>query len=215
MSIKVILVEDHAIVREGLRSLLERERDITVVGEASDGRTGVKLAKEQRPDIVIMDIGLPDLNGIEATRQIKTEVPTCKVICLSMHREKKLVGAMLDAGSTGYVLKNDVCKELVGAVRSVHAGGTHLSPTVAGDVVRHYVRDQRDVTEDAFTILSPREREVMQLIAEGLSSKQIAGKLTLSEKTIAAHREHIMAKLKLHNAAELTRYAIREGIAQL
>lgn len=214
MKIHVLLADDHAIVREGLRSLLEREPDIEVVAEVEDGRAAVNAASKKRPDVVVMDISMPDLNGIEATRQITSASRKTKVICLSMHHERKFVGAMLRAGASGYVLKNDVAREITEAIRRVMSGGTYLSPVVAGDVVRHYVRG-RPPEKGAFADLSEREREVLQLIAEGLSTKEAAAKLQLSEKTIAAHREHIMDKLNLHSVVDLTRYALREGISEL
>lgn len=214
MSIRVLLADDHAIVREGLRSMLEREPGVEIVADVGDGRTAVKTALQVKPDLVIMDISMPDLNGIEATRQITTELKRTKVICLSMHREKKFVGAMLRAGASGYVLKNDVTKELTDAVRKVMSGGLYLSPVMAADVVKEFVRG-RPPEKGAFADLSEREREVLQLIAEGSSTKDIATRLHLSEKTVAAHREHIMAKLDLHSVVDLTRYALREGIAHL
>ena len=214
MKIHVLLADDHTIVREGLRSLLERETDIEVVADVEDGRAAVRAVSETRPDVVIMDVSMPDMNGIEATRQITSAAPKTKVICLSMHRERKFVGAMLRAGASGYVLKNDVARELTEAIRRVMSGGTYLSPAIAGDVVRHYVRG-RPPEKGAFADLSEREREVLQLIAEGLSTKEVAAKLYVSEKTVAAHREHIMAKLNLHTVVDLTRYALREGLSEL
>ncbi len=215
MSIRILLADDHAIVREGLKSLLEREPDMKVVADVGDGRSAVKMALQEKPDLVIMDISMPDLNGIEATSQIISELNRIKVICLSMYREKKFIGAMFQAGASGYVIKNDVTKELIGAIRRVVSGNIYLSPAIAADVVTHFVRDQSPRPKGAFTELSEREREILQLIAEGLSTKEIASKLSLSEKTVAAHREHVMQKLEMHNVVELTRYALREGISQL
>ena len=216
MKIRIVLADDHAIVREGLKSMLQSEPDMEVVGDVGDGRTAVKLVGEKKPDIVVMDISMPDMNGIEATQQIVSKNKNTKVICLSMHQERKFVGAMLQAGAAGYVLKNDVAKELTEAIRKVVSGGVYLSPAVAGDVVKHYVRNNATRPDKgAFVELSQREREVLQLIAEGYSSKEIASKLDLSEKTVASHREHVMDKLGIHNVAELTRYALREGLSQL
>lgn len=215
MNIRVLLADDHAIVREGLKSMLERVDGITVVGDVSDGRTAVKMAQQVKPDIIVMDISMPDLNGIDAARQIVSSLTKTKVICLSMHQEKKFVGAMLRAGASGYVLKNDVVKELTEAIRKVMSGGVYLSSAIAGCVVSDFVRGRSSRSRGAFTDLSDREREVLQLIAEGSSTKEIAEKLYLSEKTIAAHREHIMAKLDVHSVVELTRYALREGITEL
>lgn len=214
MTIRILLADDHTIVRKGLLSLLEREPDIDVIADVEDGRAAVKTVSQMKPDIVIMDISMPGLNGIEATRQIMSEAPTTRVICLSMHGERKFVGAMLRAGASGYVLKNDVTKELTEAIRRVLSGRTYLSPSLAGDIVRHYVRE-RPPEKGVFAELSEREREVLQLIAEGRSTKEAAAVLGLSEKTVAAHREHIMAKLNLHTVVELTRYALREGLSEL
>lgn len=215
MTIRILLADDHTIVREGLKGMLEREPDIKVVADVGDGRMALKMAHQEKPDLIVMDISMPDLNGIEATSQIIAEVRGIKVICLSMHREKKFVGAMLRAGASGYVIKNDVTKELIGAIRKVMSGGMYLSPAITGDVVNHFVKGRNTREKGAYTDLSEREREILQLIAEGLSTKEIASKLNLSEKTIAAHREHIMQKLGMHNVVELTRYALREGISQL
>lgn len=214
MKTRIVLVDDHTIVRKGLRSLLEIEPDLEVVADVNDGRASVKAVSQMKPDVVVMDIGMPGLNGIEATRQIMSEAPKTKVICLSMHGERKFVGAMLRAGAVGYVLKNDVTKELTEAIRRVMSGRTYLSPSLAGDIVRHYVRE-RPPEKGAFGELSDREREVLQLIAEGRSTKEAAAILSVSEKTVAAHREHIMAKLNLHTAVDLTRYALREGLSEL
>ena len=215
MTIRILLADDHAIVREGLKSMLEREPDMKVIADVGDGRTAVKMAQQEQPDLVVMDISMPDLNGIEATSQIISELKRIKVICLSMHREKKFIGAMLRAGASGYVIKNDVTKELIGAIRKIMSGDMYLSAAIAGNVVNQFVRNNGPREKGAYTDLSDREREVLQMIAEGLSTKDIASKLDLSEKTISAHREHIMQKLGLHNVVELTRYALREGISQL
>ena len=215
MSVTIFIADDHAIVREGLKGMLEREPDMKVVADVSDGRMAVKMTHQEKPDLVVMDISMSDMNGIEATRQITSELRKTKVICLSMHREKKFVGEMLCAGASGYVIKNDVTKELIGAIRKVMAGNMYLSPAIAGDVVNQFVRKTNSSEKNAYTDLSEREREVLQLIAEGLSTKEISSKLNISEKTVAAHREHIMQKLGMHNVVELTRYALREGISQL
>jgi two-component system, NarL family, response regulator LiaR len=215
MTIRILLADDHAIVREGLRGMLEREPDMKVIADVSNGRMAVETANQEKPDLVVMDVSMPDLNGIEATRQIISKSNRTKVICLSMHHETKFVSAMLRAGAMGYVLKNDVTKELINAIRGVMSGDTYLSPAITGDIVKKYIQRRPSSEKGAFTDLSEREREVLQLIAEGLSTKEIASKLDLSEKTVAAHREHIMAKLGFHNVVELTRYALREGISEL
>lgn len=214
MNIRVLLVDDHAIVREGLRTMLEREPGMKVVGVADDGRTALKLAAELNPDLVVMDIGMPGMNGIEATRQIIRDLDHCKIICLSMHNERKFVRAMLDAGASAYVLKSEAPRKLVSAIQAVMEGRKYLSPSIDRDIVSTINRDPAEKT-DIYAVLSDREREVLQLIAEGHSSKLIAARLGLSDKTISSHREHIMAKLKLHSVADLTRYALREGITQL
>ena len=214
MTIRILLADDHAVVREGLRTMLEREPGLDIIGVAENGRAAVRLAAEQKPDIVIMDIGMPGMNGIEATRQIIRDTAGCKIICLSMHSERKFVGAMLDAGASAYVLKNDAPRQLVSAIQNVMAGRTYLSPSIAKDVIRPIARNPA-TKPDAYATLSDREREVLQLISEGNSTKKIATKLFLSDKTISSHREHIMAKLNLHSVADLTRYALREGISEL
>ena len=215
MNIRILLADDHAIVRQGLRSMLEQEPNVTVVAEAGDGRTAVKLTRTTQPDIVIMDVSMPDLNGIEATRPITSDFPGIKVIGLSMHSEKKFVGEMLRAGASAFVLKNDAAEELIAAIHKVIAGAIYLSPMLAANLVTHYTALPHAPAKGSFGELSSREREVLQLIAEGSSNKDIARKLGVSEKTVSAHREHIMEKLGLHNVVELTRYALREGITRL
>lgn len=215
MSIRILLADDHAVVRAGLRHLLDSEPDMDIVADTGDGRTAVRLVRDLKPDVAILDIGMPDMNGIEATREIRRETTPTRVICLSMHRERELVDAALLAGVAGYVLKDDTAKSLAEAVRTVAGGGMFVSPAVSGDILRNYARGNAAKPGGAFATLTSREREVLQLIAEGRSSKEVAAKLHLSEKTVGAHREHIMAKLGLRNAVELTRYALREGITHL
>ncbi len=212
MSIKVLIADDHQIMREGLRSMLDREHDITVVGEADDGRMTQRLARELVPDVIIMDVAMPDLNGIEATRQIVAELPGVKIIALSMHDDRRFVLNMLKAGASGYMLKDCAFKDLAKAIRVVMANKTYLSHEVADIVVKDYLTSSQAPESSAFHLLSPREREVLQLIAEGRTSAQVADKLHISVKTVETHRQQIMVKLKIKSVAELTKYAIREGL---
>ncbi len=212
MSISIVLADDHPILREGLRSLIEREPDMTVVGEAENGRDIVRIAREKRPDVALLDISMPGLNGIDATRQIIAGSPGTRVLCLTMHDARKFIEAMLEAGATGYILKNDVARELAHAIRAVAGGKTFLSPSIATEAVRGLFEMRRASANSVFAELSSRERETLQLIAEGHSSKEIGVRLNLSEKTVIVHRNNLMAKLGIHNIADLTRYAIREGI---
>jgi len=215
MGIRVFLVEDHTILRDGLRSLVENTADMQVAGEAAEGRSAVRLIKEISPDVVIMDVTLPELNGIEATRQVVANAPGVKVIGLSVHADQRFVAGMLQSGAAGYLLKDCAFEELVGAIRIVMAGRTYLGTGVADVVVGDYTRRLKEPDSSAFTCISPREREVLQLLAEGRSAKQIAGKLHVSVKTIETHRGQIMRKLDIHSIAELTKYAIREGLTAL
>ncbi len=212
---RVLLADDHAIFREGLRAILSDEPGVEVVADVADGREAVAVAQERAPDVVVMDLSMPGLNGIDATRAIVEQSPNVKVLCLSMHADRHMVAAALSAGATGYVLKNCASTELTEALRTVASHRTYLSPAVAGDVVRDYVA-RLSATEAANEPqLTRRERETLQLIAEGHSTKDIAVRLGISAKTVATHREHIMAKLDVHNVAGLTRYAIRHGITSV
>ncbi len=211
MATKVLIADDHGIVREGLRSLIENESDMTVVGEADSGRAAVQLAGKLAPDVVIMDVSMPDLNGMEATRQIMKATPDAKVVALSMHSDKRFVGGMLSAGACAYLLKDCAFDELVRAVRAVVAGGVYLSPAIAGVVVKDYAGRPAGPAG----ALSPREREVLQLLAEGLATKEVAARLLVSPKTIETHRKQLMDKLGLRSVAELTKYAVREGLTSL
>ena len=214
MTIRIVLADDHAIVREGLRSLLGEREDMEVVGEAGDGRSAIKLTRQLRPDVVVMDIGMPELNGIETTRQIAVDVPAAKIIGLSMHAESRIVAEMFCAGASGYLLKECIAEELIRAIQTVVANRTYLSPSISGSVVQDYVLHRARDESSPFHRLSQREREVLQLLAEGVTVKEIAGTLNLSINTINTHRQNVMKKLDLHSIAELTKYAVREGLTR-
>lgn len=214
MSIRVLLVDDHRMMREGLRALLAGAPDLEIVGEASDGRAALELVRTLSPDVVVMDVGMPELNGIEATRRIRTESPGVKVVALSTHRNSSYVHHMLEAGATGYVLKISAYDELLRAVRTVSLGKTYLSPEIAGGVVERSTQPHPRGAS-AYSSLGAREREVLQLVAEGKTSAETARKMHISVKTVESHRRNIVQKLGLHGTAELTKYAIREGLTSL
>lgn len=215
MSTRILLADDHKIMREGLRVLLDRQQDIEVVGEAEEGRTTVRLVRNLSPDVVIMDIEMASLNGIEATRQIVAKTPEVKVIALSVHSDRRFITEMLKAGASAYVLKDCSFEELVQAIRAVMANRIYLSPGIADRVIKDYVRFLPHADFSVFSILTEREREVLQLIAEGKNTKEIAFSLHVSVKTIETHRKRIMDKLGIHSIAELTKYAIREGLTSI
>lgn len=215
MSTKVLIADDHKIVRDGLRTLLEKHPEISVVGEAEDGRETVQLARNLSPEVIIMDIAMPDLNGIEATRQIIGERPGVKVIALSMHSDRRFVSEMLKAGASAYLLKDCAFEELITAIRTVLKNKIYLSPGIAGVVIEDYIRRAPKSESSVFSLLSDREREVLQLMAEGKTTKEIASQLNVSIKTVETHRMNIMTKLDIHSVAELTKYAIREGLTSL
>jgi len=215
MSIRILLADDHKITREGLRSLISKQSDMKVVAEAENGRDAVGLAKELRPDVVIMDVSMPDLNGIEATKQILSEDENIKIIALSMHSDNLFVSEMLKSGASGYMLKDCAFEELDRAIREVARGNTYLSPMISGVVVEDYLRRLNKSGASESSILSDREREVLQLLAEGQSTKQIGLKLFISAKTVETHRRQIMNKLDMYTVAELTKYAIRKGLTSL
>ena len=215
MRITVLLVDDHAIIREGLRSLLEKQPEMEVIADTDDGRKALDLVRELLPNIVIMDISMPGLNGIESTRQIIAEFPNVKVIALSIHSKRRFVADMLSAGATGYILKECLFDELVQAIKAVAAGGRYLSPRITDVVVSDYVKRLSATADSPFEALTTREREVLQLVAEGKSTKQIALELHVSTKTIEANRRQMMEKLNVHSVAELTKYAVREGLTTL
>jgi DNA-binding NarL/FixJ family response regulator len=199
-------------MREGLKSLLNDEPDLEVISEADNGRRAIELAEELRPEVVVMDIGMPELNGIEATRRIVLDHPETKVIALSMHSDRRFMAEILKAGAAGYLLKDAAYEELAGAIRTVVADKMYLSPRIADVVVEDYVRHMPRGEPSAFAALTAREREVLQLLAEGKATKQAAACLHVSVKTVETHRRSIMTKLDIHSVAELTKYAIREGL---
>ncbi len=215
MGIRVILADDHKIVRDGLRSLLEKQSDIEVVAEAHNGRTAVKQVHELSPDIVIMDISMSDLNGIEATYQIIAKSPNIKVLALSMHSDKRFVEGMLKAGASGFMLKDSAFTELVSAIRVLTSNQIYLSPPIASVVTEDYISKKTKAGFSIHSTLTSREREVLQLLAEGKSTKEISSSLNVSVKTIETHRKKIMEKLNIKSIAGLTKYAIREGLTTL
>ena len=215
MSLRIVLVDDHLLFVDGLRALLEEQVDMDVVGDARDGLGAVKQVSETKPHLVVMDVSMPGMNGIEATHQILAKRPETKVLCLSMHAETRFVTAVLEAGASGYLLKECALDELIRAVRVVAAGQTYLSPRIAGCIVDDYKMRCRKDAEGAFSSLTHREREVLQLLAEGHSAKAVAKRLAISPKTVGTHREHVMKKLDIHSIAGLTKYAVREGLTSI
>ncbi len=214
--IKIVVADDHKIVRQGLRTLLAAEPDIEVLAEADNGRDVLRLVQESHPDAIIMDISMPDLNGIDATRQILTDTPGIKIIALSMHSDSLFVLNMLKAGASGYLLKDCALEELVKAIRTVMANKTYLSPGISDILIKDFMQGwSHNTGASAFSVLTAREREVLQLMAEGKSTTQIAGSLCVSVKTVEAHRKQMMNKLGIHSVAGLTKYAIREGLTSL
>lgn len=211
--IRVLLADDHAVVRKGLRFLLERQPDMEVVGEAADGREAVRLAEELQPRVVVMDIGMPLLNGIEATAQIVKRLPQAGVIMLSVHADETYLVRALSAGAKGYLLKDSAEDDLIRAVRVVAQGKPFFSPAIAQTLLEDYMRylQQRGL-EDSYELLTDREKQILRLLAEGKSNKEVAALLNLSVYTVETHRTHIMQKLNLHNTAELVLYAVRKKI---
>ncbi len=215
MSIRILLADDHKITRQGLRSLLDENDDMEVLAEAENGRDAIELARKLNPDVIIMDVSMPDLNGVEATRQIIQDNHDVRVIALSMHSDTLFVSEMLKSGASGYLLKDCAFQELEQAIRTVTDGKAYLSPSISGVVVEDYLHRLSKADMSTSEVLTDREREVLQLIAEGQSTKQVALKLHISAKTVETHRRQIMNKLDMHTVAELTKYAIRKGLTTL
>ena len=214
---RVLLVDDHAVLRQGLKVLLSQEADIQVVGEAENGREALERIAELQPNVVVTDISMPGLNGIETTRQLRRQYPEIKVVVLSMHADEEYVFQVLNAGAAGYVLKQSDSIEILTAIRAVLADGSFLSPMISQTVIDGYIRNARnqDEQQDELTLLTPREREVLQLLAEGLSNREIAAQLSISVKTVETHRSNMMNKLEVKNKTELIKYALRRGWATL
>ena len=216
MAIKILLADDHEMLRKGLRSLIEQDNNFDVVGEAGTGLEAVRLAAKHKPDVVLMDLAMPDLNGIDATRQILQANPKIKIIALSMHADSRMVDRILRAGALGYILKESAFEELTQAIRTLTKGGTYLSPMIARDLVENLRKTPPAAAHRTLLqTLSERERAVLQMLAEGCTTKEIAGKLFVSPKTVETHRTKLMEKLQLHNIADLTKFAIREGLTAI
>jgi DNA-binding NarL/FixJ family response regulator len=214
VSIRIVLADDHRIIRDGLAALLAAEHDFAVVGEAEDGLAVIELVAELSPHVVVMDISMPGLNGVDATRRLRALEPPPRVVILSMHSDRRFVLGALKAGASAYLLKDGGFDELAAVIRAVVAGGIRLSPQITDTVIHDYIR-LAAIEDSPSDPLSPREREVLQLLAEGDSTKVIAGRLGVSVKTVESHRKQVMDKLDLHSVAELTKYAIRNGLTGL
>lgn len=211
--IRIILADDHAVMRRGLRLMLEEQKDFQVVGEASNGLEAVALAGSLKPDVAVLDITMPNLNGIEAARQISTKEPAVAIVVLSMHSDEGYVLRALKAGARGYVLKESPDTDFIHAIRSVSEGKSFFSPAVSRLLVEDYIRQLRDKdVEDSYELLTTRERELLQLFAEGKSNKDVANMLNLSVYTVETHRGNLMEKLNLHSVPELILYAVRKGV---
>jgi len=215
MSLRVLIADDHTIVREGLRSLLEKEPDLVVVAEAGSGSAAVQLAREHHPDVVLMDISMPDMNGIDATRMIRAEQSDARILALSMETDRRFVVEVLKAGATGYLLKDCAFAELATAIRTVARDETYLPPKIIELVIKDYLQRVPDNAASDYGRLTTRERELLQLISVGKNTKEIAFALQVSVKTVENQRQSIMKKLNLFSIAELTKYAVREGLSSL
>jgi two-component system response regulator NreC len=216
MAAKVLLVEDLDLTRSGIRVLLEKSGEVHIVGEAGNGREACKMAQKLNPDVVLMDVAMPEMNGIEATRQIRKALPRVNVVMLTMHADRQYIFESLRAGAAGYVLKTAALTEVLQAIKTVLSGGTYLSSSLSSVVMQDYLRRARgEQSESELEKLSAREREVLQLLAEGNSSAEIARRLHISTRTVDTHRQHIMEKLDIHSIAGLTKFAIRHGLCTL
>ena len=215
MKTKLLLVDDHAVVRSGLRMLLEGETDVEILGEAGTASEAIRAVAAMKPDVVLMDIGLPDMSGIDATREVKRLWPNVSVVALTIHEDQEYFFKMLEAGASGYVPKRAAPEELLTAIRVAASGGVYLYPSLAKLLVKDYLLgEQENGDEENTNDLTPREQEVLTLLADGDSNNEIAEKLSISPKTVGRHRENIMRKLNLHSRTELVKYAIRKGIIQ-
>jgi DNA-binding NarL/FixJ family response regulator len=211
--LRILLADDHIVMRTGLRALLERQPNLEVVGESENGRETVALAASLRPDVVVMDVGMPVLNGIEATQTIVTQCPAIAVVILSMHSDESYVMRALKAGARGYLLKDSAAADLIGAIQAMSQGKSFFSPKVSRILAEDYVRVLKQKgAVDTYDLLTSREREILQLLAEGKTNKEVATALNISPYTVETHRSHILQKLNLHNSAELVLYAVRKGI---
>ncbi|MGD0784369.1 MAG: response regulator transcription factor [Sedimentisphaerales bacterium] len=215
MATKILIADDHEILREGISSLIKEHPDMQVAGEADNGLAAVEMTRKLRPDVVIMDVALPSLNGIEATRQIKSELPEVKVLALTVHAEREVVLDMIKAGASGYILKECAFEDLTNAIKALTAGQSYLSPQVASIVLNGIVKDGFKVVQGDRVIFTLRENQILRLLAGGESAKQIAAEVGLSVKTVEAIRRHIMEKAAVDNLADLTKFAIREGLTKI
>jgi DNA-binding NarL/FixJ family response regulator len=213
MTLRLLLADDHPIFRAGVRSLLDAQPDMEVIAEVEDGAAAVEAARKHKPDVVVIDVSMPGMNGLEATRRITAEAPEVKVLCLSMHTDSRFVKAAFGSGARGYLLKECALEDLVVAIRTVAAGQIYVSPGLADTVLEGYRANESE--SSALDLLTPREREVLQLLAEGHPAQDIASRLQVSVKTVGTHREHLMQKLDTHSLAGLTKFAIREGVTLL
>jgi two-component system response regulator NreC len=213
--IKVVVVDDHTILRQGIKALLDNQEGIEVVGEAKDGREALKIIEETLPDVILMDIAMPGLNGLEATRRIKKKFPKTKVLVLTMYTNEEYIFQILNAGANGYLVKETAFQDLISAIKAVYRDEAFMSPSISKKVISSYMQRAQEDEKETCDILTTREREILQLIAEGNSSKKIAEALFISPKTVETHRTHIMDKLNIHNRTDLIKYAIRQGIVDI
>jgi two-component system response regulator NreC len=213
--IKVVVADDHTILRQGIKALLDNQKGIEVVGEAKDGREAIKTIEELLPDVILMDIAMPGLNGLEATRRIKKKFPKVKVVVLTMHANEEYIFQILNAGADGYLVKETAFQDLISAINAVHKGEAFMSPSISKKVMTDYIQRAQGEEKVDFDTLTTREREILQLVAEGNSNKKIAEALFISPKTVETHRAHIMDKLNIHDRAGLIKYAIRKGMINL
>jgi len=214
-TIKVLIADDHTILRQGIKALLDNQAGIEVIGEAKDGREALTLIEDLLPDVILMDIAMPGLNGLEATRRIKKKFPKIKVLVLTMYTNEEYVFQILQAGANGYLVKETAFQDLISAIRAVYRDEAFMSPSISKKVINRYTQRVRDANDTTGDMLTTREREILQLIAEGSSSKKIAEALFISPKTVETHRTHIMDKLNIHNRTDLVKYAIRTGIVDI